>query len=252
MQKEVVHPLYKKMESFIKQIPSSFNTLGEVDYKSRNIIRVVENEGLKLNIKSFKIPHFINRLVYKNFRETKAKRSYHYALKLKEYGFHTPQPIAYIEESDCFLLGHSYYVCIHENFDGSMREFRSGKTAGREELLRQFGRFAGQLHNRGILHLDFSAGNVLYKRNDRGYDFYLVDLNRMKFDTDINMAKGCYSMRKLFGNDEMLSLIAEEYANTRGFDSQECVGCLLQYHNKFWTSYQKRHPHNFIPAYTGL
>ena len=51
-----------------------------------------------------------------------------------------------------------------------------------EIILRQFIRFSYLLHQKGIEFLDNSPGNTLIKKNEKGvYDFYLVDLNRMKF-----------------------------------------------------------------------
>ncbi len=63
----------------------------------RNKIKLFELEGKTINIKSFKIPHLINKIAYKYFRKSKARRSYEYANRLIENGIGTPQPIAYAE-----------------------------------------------------------------------------------------------------------------------------------------------------------
>jgi hypothetical protein len=43
------------------------------------------------------VPHLINKIVYKKFRKSKARRSYEYATLLLDKGIGTPQPIAFLE-----------------------------------------------------------------------------------------------------------------------------------------------------------
>jgi hypothetical protein len=83
----------------------------------RNKIKLFELEGKTINIKSFKIPHLINKIAYKYFRKSKARRSFEYATTLLEKGIGTPQPIAYFENYDIIGLKDSYYVSEHLNCD---------------------------------------------------------------------------------------------------------------------------------------
>ena len=244
-----INPQYKDIERLIGAIPETFETSGIVDYKSRNIIKILDVNGILLNIKSFKKPHSINRFIYSTFRKSKARRSFEYANKLIQNNINTPTPIAYIEEKNGLLLNRSFYISLHEKTDGSMREFRTGKLSGRETLLACFAQFTARLHNKEILHLDYSPGNILYKKNGDGYAFFLVDLNRMTFDKKVTLRQGCHNLRKLFGNKEMISYIAREYAMERQMDTEECIGATLKYHDAFWTRFQKKHSRTFIPPY---
>ena len=233
---------YQQLEKFITELPQTFLETGEVIYSGRNTIKVFDVNGIKLNVKSFKKPIFVNQVAYSIFRKSKAKRSYLYAFMLKERGFHTPDPISYMELKQYNLLKYSLYISVHEEFDGMMRELQHGVMQGREELIRQFALYTAQLHNKHVLHLDYSSGNILYKKRDNKYTFYLVDLNRMTFDKPIGINTACFNFRRLWGSDEMISFFVKEYAKARNLDEEACLRKTFEYRKKFWDTYTKQHP----------
>lgn len=239
--KIVVNPKYQHLKEFIGNLPSSFDNQGEVLFGGRNIIRDISIGEFRLNVKSFKVPNIINQFVYDNFRTSKARRSFEYANILLEKEINTPDPVAYLEQKQGLRFLQSYYISIQEEFDGLMREFRTGELAGRENLLSQFAIFTADMHKKEVLHLDYSPGNILYKKEDHIYHFYLVDLNRMYFG-NISMDLGCKSFRRLWGNDEMIKFIASEYAKARNFDKDKCIELVLLHHREFWKEFTKRHP----------
>ncbi|WP_295730172.1 lipopolysaccharide kinase InaA family protein [uncultured Muribaculum sp.] len=151
----------------------------EVIYKARNIVYRLNIEGVDLVIKSFRIPNTLNSLVYTHLRKGKAMRSYQNAKKLQELGFHTPTPIAYGEVRVDGRLRQSYY--ISENLPGdNMRDWEQKPDS--DALLRAFAADIVRLHRAGVLHKDFSPGNVIYTRDENGaYRFHYIDLNRMEF-----------------------------------------------------------------------
>ena len=233
---------YQQLEKFITELPQTFLETGEVIYSGRNTIKVFDVNGIKLNVKSFKKPIFVNQVAYSIFRKSKAKRSYLYAFMLKERGFHTPDPVSYMELKQYNLLKYSLYISVHEEFDGMMRELQHGVMQGREELIRQFALYTAQLHNKHVLHLDYSSGNILYKKRDNKYTFYLVDLNRMTFDKPIDINTACFNFRRLWGSDEMISFFVKEYAKARNLDEETCLIKTFEYRKKFWDTYTKQHP----------
>jgi serine/threonine protein kinase len=242
MAKIVINPEYQRLEAFIRELPLIFNESGEITYSARNTIKAFEAEGYKINVKSFVKPFFINQIAYVTVRKSKAKRSYDNALKLVAKGFATPDPIAYIEQKELGLLTNSFYLSIHEEFDGMLRELRTGTVESHKELLRQFALYTADLHEKQILHLDFSPGNILYKLNDRTYTFYLVDLNRMNFGKPIDIDAACASFRRLWGSDDMMRYIVKIYAGTRNLDEATCMEKVFKYRQEFWEAYTKRHP----------
>ncbi|MFO8147067.1 MAG: Kdo domain containing protein, partial [Gillisia sp.] len=56
----------------------------------RNLLKIFEFEGEKINIKSFKIPNPVNKIVYRFFRKSKAERSFTYAEYLISKNIGTP------------------------------------------------------------------------------------------------------------------------------------------------------------------
>jgi len=239
--KIVINPRFNNFESFMKNLPDTFDGQGEILFGGRNTIKVIQAEGIDLNVKSFKIPNLVNKIVYGNFRLSKARRSYDHAIILQEKKINTPSPIGFIEEKNLFFFRRSFYVCKQESFDGLMREFNHGKLQGRENLLSQFARFTADMHEKEVLHLDYSPGNILYKRKDDDFSFYLVDLNRMYFGT-VSIEEGCRNFRRLWGNEEMIRFMASEYAKARGFDIEKCTELVLLHHRQFWIEFSKRHP----------
>jgi hypothetical protein len=101
----------KEILRFIKEFNSDLGTVfGSGD---RNVIKLFDLNGQTINIKSFKVPNIVNKVAYKYFRKSKAKRSFEYATILLENGIGTPQPLAYYENYNSIGLRDSYYVSEH-------------------------------------------------------------------------------------------------------------------------------------------
>lgn len=179
-----VHPYFNGKYHDLKSVVMDFENQGTVlsDGK-RNLIKVVEWRGFKYNIKSFKKPHFFNAIAYKFFRKSKAKRSFEYARKLMSLGIGTPAPIAYGEEFSFWGLRESYYMSEHLAYDFTIREVLHDENfPDADKIIKQFTEFTFRLHEAGVEFLDHSPGNTLIVKNDEeDYEFYLVDLNRMRF-----------------------------------------------------------------------
>lgn len=189
----------------------------------RNTIKLFELDDLTVNIKSFKVPHFINSIVYKYFRKSKAKRSYEYATILLEKGIGTPQPVAFFENSNLLGLKDSYYVSEHLQADLTFRELITiPDYPDHENILRQFTRFSFDLHEKGIEFLDHSPGNTLIKKvSENQYQFYLVDLNRMNFYSSMTFEQRMKNLSRLTRKKEMITVMSDEYAKCYSFKSPQ-------------------------------
>ncbi|HRA74584.1 MAG TPA: lipopolysaccharide kinase InaA family protein [Flavobacterium sp.] len=196
---------------FIKNFNSEGILFGD---GQRNKIKLFELEGKTINIKSFKIPHLINKIAYKYFRKSKARRSFEYATTLLEKGIGTPQPIAYFENYDVVGLKESYYVSEHLQCDLTYRELvEIPDFPDNENILRQFTQFSFGLHEKGIEFLDHSPGNTLIKKNaDGNYDFFLVDLNRMNFHDSMDFDSRMKNLSHLSPKKEMIAVMSNEYS----------------------------------------
>ena len=104
--------------------------------------------------------------------------------------------------------------------------------------------FTAYMHEKGVLHKDFSPGNILYKVENGKYDFTIVDINRMYFG-QVDMKTGCRNFSRLWGPKQFIIQTVREYARIRGFNPDECERLALQYRAEFWKRYQKKHPVEF-------
>ena len=230
--KITISPQYKHLQSFIKSIPDIFGSTGDIVQDRRNTIKAIDADGLKVNIKRYRRPIFINRIAYTFFRQSKAARAYNNACVLIEKGIKTPYPIAYMEGFTCGLLNLSYFVSIQLSNVREIREYCNSKVEGNENLFRAFARYTAELHEKNIYHLDYSPGNILISdREEGGYDFSLVDINRMQF-IKVGIKEGCMNFARLFDNNEVLEFMAEEYAAARNFDRNKCRTLMLEYKYK--------------------
>jgi hypothetical protein len=112
---------YKTLEHTFKTIREIFSDNDHSIHKARNELKIIEQGGIKTVVKSFKIPHLLNRIVYTFFRKSKAYKSYHNALYLKELGVSTPPPIALIEFFSLTLLADSFFFSVLFDFDFTIR-----------------------------------------------------------------------------------------------------------------------------------
>ena len=219
----VINSEYNRLGDWIKEIPVFFSTKGEVIYKGRNELKIFNTEFGKVVVKSFKVPHIINRFAYSFLRFSKAKRSYSYSIEILKRDFKTPQPIAYIEIFNKGFLFESYYISDYIDYM-SMKSFNYTKKLTEEdvEILKAFARFTAQLHEKEIYHKDYSNGNILYKKEGEIISFYLVDVNRIKFKK-VTEKMAYKAFHRLYLSIEMLEIIAREYALQRQMDVEKSI-----------------------------
>ena len=81
----IINNGYKKLENRLLECIKCFDSEGEnFIIGKRNTIKLFEVDEKIINIKSFKKPHLINKIAYKYFRKSKARRSFEYANILLE------------------------------------------------------------------------------------------------------------------------------------------------------------------------
>lgn len=178
----------------------------------RNSVKKIELGDKIVIVKAFKIPNLINKIVYKYFRKSKAKRSFEHANKLIELGFNTPIPIGYIENFSIIGLGDSYYLSEFFDYDITFRDLsRQPDFPNREALLKEFTKFTHSLHEKGVLFLDHSPGNTLIKFNENNLVFTLVDLNRMTFK-QLSHEERIKNFSRLTNKKDIIEIISDEYS----------------------------------------
>lgn len=209
-----INPRYIDLKEKILELPERFEKEGEIIYAWRNLIKILELDGLEVNVKSFKIPHLVNRIVYAGLRKTKAERSYRNALRLLSMEIGTPEPIAYIVYQDCKGINRSFYISVQQKCDYVLRDLLEERPVDFNELFRAYVRFVYDFHQKGIYFVDLSTGNTLVTRGvDGKHLFYLVDLNRMTFHKNkLSDFEGMKNFCRIDLNACDLDFIIREYA----------------------------------------
>jgi hypothetical protein len=228
-------------ESTLLQMLSDFEHRGElIGTGYRNVIKTLDFQSKTYNIKSFKVPNIINKIVYNFIRESKAARSYNYALKLLSQGILTPMPVAYVEYKSFLFFGKSYYVSEHLEYDFTIRKLiREPMCDDYDRILREFTRFTFRLHENNIHFLDHSPGNTLIKKLNGDYAFYLVDLNRMNFEK-LSMDERFKNFARLSPKDYMLDVISDEYASLVNLPKDFVKERMYFFSQQFSTKFKKK------------
>lgn len=229
-----IHPKYKHLKTELLECITHFNTKGTYVTKGeRNVIKSFTVANETINVKSFKTPKAFNSIIYKHVRKSKARRSFEYAKRLTDANILTPFPIAYIENTNAVGLKSSYYISEHVNYDLDFRVLiHNPLYPERDTILKQFTAFTYKLHENNINFLDHSPGNTLIVKNDNGYDFYLIDLNRMRFET-MSLEKRMDNLKRLWLSKKMIRIIAEEYAKLSNTPFDTVYALLLESSRQF-------------------
>lgn len=224
---------------FVKNFKIEGILFGEA---SRNTIKLFDLERITLNIKSFKIPNLINKIAYRYFRKSKARRSYEYATILLEKGIGTPQPVAFLENYNWVGLKDSYYASEHLQCDLTYRELvEIPDYPDHENILREFTRFSYELHQKGIEFKDHSPGNTLIKKSVEGhYKFFLVDLNRMNFHEKMSFELRMKNLCRLTPVKEMVEVMSNEYAKLSGESEKRIFETLWKFTSDFQEKFARK------------
>ena len=202
---------------------------GEVIFQRRNTLRKIDGAV----VKAFAVPGFWKGLWYGLFGKSKARRSYEYALRLEGL---TPKPVAYREIRICGILRESYYVCEASECTHIFNELIGApKFANREAILKAIGRFTAILHQRGILHQDYSGGNILF--NEDGSRVEVIDLNRIRFCKLLNKETRLRNFERLNIDRAALTTMASAYAEQMGENAAEDAAYIIAHR---WYKHEKQ------------
>lgn len=244
-----IAPEYEHLRPYLENIEEHFAG-GRVIHSGRNEIRAVTPPGgPELNVKRYRVPIWINRVAYTFLRKPKGVRAFEYPRVLLEKGFETPAPVAYIERREGGLIAFSYFVSVQSGLRRRFFEFGDATEEQFGPVMRAFARLTARLHEAGIIHRDYSPGNILFDSDGRGgWLFSLVDINRMEF-RPVDFREGLRGFVRLWGQPEMFDLLAREYALARGADPDAASAELLAYRERFWKRWARNHKIKFNLRY---
>ena len=169
---------------------------GKVIFSRRNILRTTEG----VVIKQFAVPGFWKGLWYGLLGRSKARRSY-----------------AYREVRIAGILRESFYACEASACTHTFNELIGAPDYPyRQQILEAIGRFTATLHQQGILHHDYSGGNILF--NEDGSLVQVIDLNRIRFCRHLSREQRLRNFERLNIDKEALRTMATAYAQAMNED----------------------------------
>lgn len=232
MQKFIVSPKYKNFQKNFKQMVENFDSYSDIlGNPERNVIKKIPFQEGYIAIKSFKKPHWVNKIAYKYLRKSKARRSYEHGLQLLQLGILNPEPMAYIENSDFFGITSSYYICQYTPYDFTIREIYDQPDAFL--AVQAYARFSAYVHSKGVYIKDNTPGNTLVQRNNQEYNMYLVDLNRMEFHENLSFEVKMKSLSNNIKEQPFLDIFMEEYSKVSGYPLSEVRERMFHYQQIF-------------------
>ena len=229
MPKIFCNPSTPQHAEFIERLPEIFDTEGEVIYQGRNVLKRFVNEGQHIIVKSYCDAVWFNRIVYRFFRAPKAQRSYEYAELLLGLGVGSPLPVGYNIQYRGLMIGRSFFACLESECPYTYRDFRKHSFANEKDILLAIADTTAKLHENGVIHKDYSAGNILFGTFDDKVKVEIIDLNRIRFEK-VGMEEGCRNFDRLPGSPEALRIMSDEYARLRGFDPDACYRIFIDTH----------------------
>ncbi len=203
-------------DDFLKNLPDNFDNIGKVIYAERNQIKVVDFNGYKINIKKYCIPPIINRIFYSTgLRTPKCISAFINAEKILNAGFETPKPYAYIIERKNGLIRYSYFISDQIENAKQVREYQGN------DFLRAYAIYTAQIHEKGLFPRDYTPGNILCRKEDDKYHFFLIDVNRFNFkNKPLTLNQAPYNLYTTMSDENDLCFFIHCYSEYRNMNEK--------------------------------
>jgi len=159
------------------------------------IVSVTQRGDKKLAVKHFRYPHIWDRLK-DLLRRSKGRKAWMGGNGLKARGISSVLPLALVEANP--WLGPKESFFLMETWDQSQELDRYilqglGDFKRKKVFIQSFAGWLADLYNKGIYHKDMKTCNFLVHETQNFWDFYLLDLEDVRFGQRV-------TERKLFKN----------------------------------------------------
>ncbi len=224
--KIILNPKYENLRDYLTNLEEHFEHEGKEIFRDRNVLRTLQVNGLTLCVKRYAPSSLRNRIAVKIYKTSKGKKAYLRPLQLRERGYESPEPIAFVKYSKGLVTTTTYFVCLLSNYRYNLMDIVTLSSEERHEATVSFAHYAARLHKDGFLHRDFSSGNILFDKVNGRYRFSLIDTNSIRVGRPVSIEKGCANLARLKGDDLFFETLAREYAAARGVEPDYCLSLI--------------------------
>lgn len=234
----LINPKFAHLRNYLLELEAHFEDQGKPLYRgvSRNEMRTLTVDGLTLWVKRYGKTKMKHKL--RPWRRSQAEKAYIGPLRLRERGFESPEPVAYVSIRTGLFSHRRYFVSLKMDLRFTMEDFVDVHEEERAEGIVAFARFVARLHNKGVVHTNFASKNILFDTKDGHWHFALAETNRIKTKRHIGQKEGCRNFARLTGTTDFFEQVATAYAEARGFDPEECRHLILEAHEQ-WEATRK-------------
>ncbi len=214
-----------------KDLKYNFEKILSVDLKNDNNSEIINDNrnlliyypqnkklGIKedIFIKKFNLYKKYDKLRFR-LLSSKAMRSLKIALALRKLGINTPRPIAVFDSRNITnKLVSSYYITEFIDFDYNLLDIISVDNHPlRSEVIKFLPYIANdtrKMHDAGIIHNDFHAGNILCKNINDDPQFHYIDLNRARIKNNLSWKKRMKDLARLDLREDEKKVFLKNYS----------------------------------------
>lgn len=159
-----------------------------VKFDKKSIISRVENEGRTIFIKQFPYTYFKDRLLGCIYY-SKGLRAWIGGNGLKARGVSSIPILALLEKREFFLRKESFLFMesIPDSLEMDRYIIENLKPMRlRRKFIKEFAFWLASIHQKRIYHLDMKACNILVYQNGEKWGFFLLDLEDIRLDKNVN------------------------------------------------------------------
>ncbi len=173
-----------------KEMPSCL-----VKRSEKVAISILNGEESRVCVKQFKYNDFWSS-IKENLRPSKGMKAWVAGNSLIVRGINSLKPLALMEIRDRLKLRESIFLIESPLTNQELDRYILGGFVNWKEktiFIKTFAKWLFNLHQRKIYHKDMKTSNILVLRKDKGWDFFLIDMEDIQLDKEI-------TERRLFKN----------------------------------------------------
>jgi serine/threonine protein kinase len=176
----------KEHQAMVREKPAAL-----AKHSPEVVVSIIEIGQKRIGMKQWRPVHCLDR--WKDgVRRSKGLKAWIGGNGLRARGIPSVKPLALVERKD--WRGWHESCLLMETFNRGQeldRYLCSGfKALGeKRQCILEFARWLSLLHQRGIFHEDMKTCNVLVVKNEASWDFFLLDLEDVRFDQPVTEEK---------------------------------------------------------------